>query len=70
VYVEASDGSISPQRLAFMGFDQRWRWRDDGFRWLVPPGVWTTITWELPERESFRELGLKLTPGVAAVYVG
>ena len=56
--------------LAFMGFDDQWHWRDDNFRWLVPPGVWTTITWELPERQEFRELGLKLTAGTSAVSIG
>ena len=53
-----------------MGFDAAWQWHDDGFRWVVPPGTWTTITWDLPSPGAYEELGLKLPPGISQAYLG
>ena len=49
-------------RVGFMGFDSNWQWHDDGFRWVVPPDSWTTITWDLADPGDYEEVGLKLPP--------
>jgi hypothetical protein len=70
VYLVSSDGSTAPLRIGFMGFDSNWLWHDDGFRWVVTPGNWTTITWQLAAPGDYNEVGLKLPAGVSQVYVG
>jgi hypothetical protein len=66
----AGTSASEPVRVGFMGFDAGWQWRDDGFRWEVPFGTWTTISWDLAEPADFEELGLKLPPSVATAYLG
>jgi hypothetical protein len=70
VLLEPDDGSNTPIRVGFIGFDGDWQWHDDGFRWLVPPNSWTTISWDLPNPGDYREVGLKLPSGVSRAYVG
>jgi hypothetical protein len=59
-----------PIRVGFMGFDDAWKWHDDGFRWVVAPGSWTTITWDLAAPGNYEELGLKFPTAVSRAYVG
>jgi hypothetical protein len=70
ILITAADGSSDPVRVGFMGFDASWQWHDDGFRWQVPPGTWTTITWDVPQPDVYTEIGLKFPDNVAAAYVG
>jgi hypothetical protein len=70
VYVVPGDGSPNAVRIGLMGFDSTWQWHDDGFRWLIPPGAWTTITWDLTSPGSYEEVGLKLPPGLSQIYLG
>jgi hypothetical protein len=70
VLLVPDDGSATPIRIGFMGFDSDWQWHDDGFRWLVPPNSWTTISWDLPNPGDYPEVGLKLPPGISRAYVG
>ena len=70
LYLVPGDGGSSPVRVGFVAFDDAWQWHDDGFRWLVAPNTWTSITWELPQPGQYHELGLKFPANVAQVYVG
>jgi hypothetical protein len=70
VYLEQADSSLTPIRVGFVGFDDAWLWHDDAFRWVVPPGSWTTITWDLPSPGDYEEVGLKLPPTVSQAYIG
>jgi hypothetical protein len=71
VYLVPSDGSSTGIRIGLMGFDSSWQWHDDGFRWLIQPGTWTTITWDLAVPDTYQEVGLKLPPGLLSqVYLG
>jgi hypothetical protein len=69
VYLE-TDGTPAPIRVGFIGFDDAWLWHDDGFRWVVPPGTWTTITWDLALAGDYEEVGLKFPPAVSQAYIG
>ena len=53
---------MNPIRVGFIGFDSAWQWHDDGFRWLLPPASWTTITWNLSAPGDYEEVGLELRP--------
>ncbi|MEA2638618.1 MAG: hypothetical protein QOF51_12 [Chloroflexota bacterium] len=65
-----TDGGTQPVRIGMMGFDGDWQWRDDGYRWLVSPGTWTTIRWDLTEPGPFNEVGLNFPKDVRFAYVG
>ncbi|MDQ6671021.1 MAG: hypothetical protein M3069_09760 [Chloroflexota bacterium] len=69
VYLVSADGSSSPLRVGFVAFDDKWQWRDDGFRWQISSGSWTTITWDLANPGDFEEVGLKFPSSVGQVYV-
>ncbi len=68
--VPTQDGAASPMRVGFIGFDSNWQWHDDGFRWVVPPNTWTTISWDLANPDNFEEVGLKVPDGVSQAYIG
>jgi hypothetical protein len=70
VLLVPDDGSSTPVRVGFVGFDSNWNWHDDGFRWVVPPSSWTTISWDLSVPDDYTELGLKLPTGVSKAYIG
>jgi len=70
VFVIAADGGTQPVRVGLYGFDNGWLWRDDGYRWLVTPGQWTTVTWNLSRPGPYHELGLTFPTGVATAYIG
>jgi hypothetical protein len=70
VLLQADSGNAAPVRVGIVGFDSNWQWHDDGFRWVVPPNAWTTISWDLPTPAVFNELGLKLPDGVSQAYIG
>ena len=42
----------------------------NGFRWVVPPGSWTTVTWDLASPGDYEEVGLKFPPAVTQAYIG
>jgi hypothetical protein len=63
VNVQSPEGN-APVRVGFVAFDQDWQWHDDGFRYLVTPGVWTTLSWALPEPGHYQEVGLKFPANV------
>jgi hypothetical protein len=69
LYLVSTDGSLTPIRVGFVGFDDTWQWHDDSFRWVVPPASWTTITWDLPTAGDYEELGLKFPTSVSAAYI-
>jgi 4-amino-4-deoxy-L-arabinose transferase-like glycosyltransferase len=71
VYIAPGDGSEEGITPGIFGFDQDWRWQDNGFRQQVRLGRWTTLTWELPEPRVLNEIGLKFEPAdVSRVYIG
>jgi hypothetical protein len=70
IFLTAAETSTMPIRVGFMGFDDAWKWHDDGFRWVVAPGSWTTITWDLAAPGNYEELGLKFPTAVSRAYVG
>jgi hypothetical protein len=70
VWVVPQDGFTAPIRVGFVGFDDNWQWHDDGFRWVVPPNSWTTISWNLTDPGDYVELGLKVPVGVSRAYIG
>jgi hypothetical protein len=70
VYLVTGDPTNSPVRIGLVGFDDAWHWTDDGFRWLVAPGAWTTVSWDLPRPGAYHELGFKFPPEVRVAYVG
>jgi hypothetical protein len=70
VYVVAADGGSQPVRVGLIGFDDQWEWRDDGYRWLVTPGVWTAVSWELARPGAYHELGFHFPQNVAVAYIG
>lgn len=70
VYLVPADATSSPIRVGFVGWDNNWVWHDDGFRWQVPPGSWTTITWDLANPGDYEEVGLKFPPSVGQAYLG
>jgi hypothetical protein len=71
IYVASTDPKATPIRVGFVGFDDAWRWHDDGFRWLVPPGSWTTVTWDLASPGDYEEVGLKVpASSVSQLYIG
>ena len=63
-------GYADPKRIGLMGFDSNWQWHDDGFRWVIPPGSWTTITWDLTNPGAYEEVGLKFPASVSQAYIG
>jgi hypothetical protein len=70
VLLVPNDDTPSPTRVGFIGFDGNWQWHDDGFRWVVPPNSWTTISWDLTSPNNFEEVGLKIPDGVSEAYIG
>lgn len=70
VLLVPADGSNTPIRVGFVGFDSNWQWHDDSFRWVVPPNSWTTISWNVPEPGDYPEVGIKLPDGVSRAYIG
>ncbi len=70
IYLVRADGSHDPVRIGLVGFDADWHWVDDNFRWSVTPGTWTTVSWDLPQRGTYHELGLRLPPEVSTAYLG
>jgi hypothetical protein len=71
MYLTSPDASLAPIRVGFVGFDENWQWHDDGFRWMVAPGSWTTVTWDLPSPGRYEEIGLKIPSAtVSDVYLG
>jgi hypothetical protein len=70
VLVTTDDSSIGPLHVGFVGFDSNWQWHDDGFRWVVPPNTWTTISWDLGNPDNFEEVGLKVPDGVNQAFIG
>jgi hypothetical protein len=70
MYLVSADDNSDPVRVGFIGFDNAWLWHDDGFRWQVPPGSWTTITWDLASPGDYEEVGLKLPLGISQAYLG
>ena len=70
VWLVPAGDSGTPIRVGFMGFDSSWQWHDDGFRWVVPPGSWTTISWDLPKGGDYSEVGLIFPGRISQAYVG
>ncbi len=67
---ETTAGTATPLRVGFIGFDSNWQWHDDGFRWVVPPNSWTSISWDLSNPDAFEEIGLKVPDGVSEADIG
>jgi hypothetical protein len=70
ILVTSSDPSGAPLHVGFIAFDSNWQWHDDGFRWVVPPNSWTTISWDLANPDNYEEVGLKVPDGVSQAYIG
>ncbi len=71
VYIADSPATAGGVRVGMVGFDEAWRWRDDGFKQIVPPGRWVELVWELAEPGVYREIGLKVSVGTTgAVHIG
>jgi hypothetical protein len=70
VLLVPGDTTTLPMRVGFIGFDSNWQWHDDGFRWVVPPNSWTTVSWDLSNPDNFQEVGLKVPQGLSQAYVG
>ncbi len=63
-------GAPAEVPVGMIGFDQDWRWRDDGFTQVLPVGRWTEVNWKVSEPGIFHQIGLKFPAGASIVYLG
>jgi hypothetical protein len=72
IYIAGDGAPEGEVRIGMVGFDEAWRWRDDGFAQSIPTGRWMTVLWDLANPGVYHEVGIKLPDGRSGltVYLG